>query len=408
MPTNTQKNVNNSKQTVVVNVNTENKKPRRKRSPPKEDVPIEQEPPVTRDTVVPPAFPRRPQPYMPNVVQIHTNNMPPPPYFEVPQTNLNIAINNLRETMENKLQDLHHSLTSHATTQEELDHANSVVASARTSFENELSSMSKSGYQHSSSSSSSSSDIPPPPPHEGLPQYRNPPSSPTDSPMQSEIYSHAPSHPSSSPRPKKINMDIQDIIDRFQNVNLEDVKSEPPSIKSETLPTLYFPSVKSEPMSSSLHGTSVLHPVSVVPISETSESSSTLPPLVPPSVKSETMSSSSGSTLPPENIRVFSNPLFEEQGVSSMASNETPVSSHGISSVASNGHSYSTQHHSSVGDASRANSLLSEYRNSASRSERSRIGSEIRGIARQLRVSGGSTESLQSVVTRINRALTSQ
>jgi hypothetical protein len=166
-----------------------------------------------------------------------------------------------------------------------------------------------------------------------------------------------------------------DLVSRMNAIKLEDtsVKSEP---MSSSVPPLVEPSIKSEPMSSSLHGTSVLHPVSVVPISETTEL---------------------GSTVPPENINV--------RGNSFVASNETPISNHGISSVASNDHSYSTQHHLSVGDASRANSLLSDYRNTASRSDRSRIASEIRSIASSLGVGVGSTASMQSVVTRINRAV---
>jgi hypothetical protein len=370
---NSQKNVNNAVQKVIVNVNTTEpkKKPRRKPQP-KEDVPIEQEAPVIRPSVQPPFFPRRPQPYMPNVVQVHNNTMPPPPYFQVPQTNQTIAINNLRENFENELHDLHHTLTQNAQTQADLDHANSVVASARSQYENELSSMMTSGNPSSisaPSSSAPSSGLPPPPP------YRNPPSSLSESPIQSENYSYAPSPPLSISG-NHPTLDMGDLVSRMNAIKLEDtsVKSEP---MSSSVPPLVEPSVKSEPMSSSLHGTSVLHPRSVVRISETE----------------------SGSTVPSQNINVREN--------LSVASNETPVSSHGISSVGSNGDSYVPQPHGSVGDASRASSLLNEYRNSASGSERSRISSEIRSIARNSGVSVGSTATLQSIVNRINRSVAS-
>jgi hypothetical protein len=135
---NSQKNTNNAIQKVIVNVNTTEpkKKPRRKPQP-KEDVPIQQEQDVIRPTVQPALFPRRPTPYMPNVTQIH-NNMPLPPYFQIPQTNQVMAQNNMRESFHNELHDLHHTLTRNASTQAELDHARVLVDQAAQAFEDEL------------------------------------------------------------------------------------------------------------------------------------------------------------------------------------------------------------------------------------------------------------------------------
>jgi hypothetical protein len=319
MTNNSQKNVNNAVQKVVVNVNTSDypkkKRPQKKRSPP--DVPIEQEQPIIRPTTQQPLNPRRPSPYLPNVVQVHNNtHLPAPPYFQVPQTNQTISINNMRESFEEKLQDLYHTLTRNAQTQAELDEANSAVASARASHESELSSMMTSGFSSSA------------------------PSSPPSFPPYTNMYNNP------------LSQDDEQM--------------------SSPMPSLVQPSIKSEP-SSSVHGTSVLHPVSVVRVSETE----------------------SGSTVPPQNINV--------RGNSSVASNETPVSSHGISSVGSNGGIYVPQPHESVGDESRASSLLSEYRNSSrGSSRRSRIGQEIRRIANSSGVSAGTRESLESIVNRIN------
>ena len=141
MPTNTQKNVNNSKQTVVVNVNTYTKKTRKKPSPPKQEVPIEQEQQVIRPTVQQALTPRRPQPYMPNVTQIHTNISNPPPYFEVPYTNTQQAISSMRENFQNELENLAHHLMRNATTQEDVARAKILVDQATQSFENEISHM---------------------------------------------------------------------------------------------------------------------------------------------------------------------------------------------------------------------------------------------------------------------------
>lgn len=140
MSTNTQKNVNNSKQTVIVNVNTNDfpkkKRPQKKR--PKEDIPLEQEAPVIRPSVSPPAFPRRPQPYLPNSVQISNNTyMPPPPYFDVPQTNKEVATRDRREQYQNKLQDLYDDLVRNATTQTDIIKAQNFINQAVQTFNEE-------------------------------------------------------------------------------------------------------------------------------------------------------------------------------------------------------------------------------------------------------------------------------
>jgi hypothetical protein len=377
MPSNnSQKNVNNAVQKVVVNVNTSDypkkKRPQKKRSPP--DVPIEQEQPIIRPTTQQPLNPRRPSPYLPNMVQVHNNtHLPPPPYFAVPATNQTISINNMRESFEEKLQDLYHTLTRNAQTQAELDEANSAVASARASHESELSSMMTSGYPPSSSTPSSG--LPPP----NYTDYRGFSSSLSSSPMHSERYSYAPSHPFSSPR--KANTNLDDVMDAFNKLNIKkepSVKSEPmstsmikkePSVKSEpmsqgSMPPLVQPRVKNEPMSQgSIQGTSVLRGVSVVNLN----------------------GSESGSTVP---INVINN--------SDIASN-----GNNMSSIGSNGDSYIPQQDSS--NASRANSLLNEYRNaSRGSSRRSMIGQEIRRIANSSGVSAGTRESLESIVNRIN------
>jgi len=137
MPTN----VNTNKNTITVNVNTTSvaqKKPKKKRSPPK-DVPIEPQPEVIRPTVQQPLNPRRPSPYLPNMVQVHNNHIsPPPPYFSVPQTNRVITITNMRDRFQVELRDLYHTLTQNATTQTELDHARAVVDQASQAFEDQI------------------------------------------------------------------------------------------------------------------------------------------------------------------------------------------------------------------------------------------------------------------------------
>jgi hypothetical protein len=116
-------------------------------------------------------------------------------------------------------------------------------------------------------------------------------------------------------------------------------------------------------MSSSLHGTSVLHPVSVVPISETTES---------------------GSTVPPENINV--------RGNSSVASNETPISNHGISSVASN---QTPPSMSSVGD----NSVAGRGRGRRGRGSRGR-GSRGSNTSDSTKISSEDVDRLMAELDR--------
>lgn len=144
-------NTNSNKVVVSVNLNTDKRKPRRKRAAPRvQDTVILPDPGTVpqKFTMSDPYGSQRGQVVYPSVTRIYGNTPAPvPDYFQVPLTNVQNTMNDLRNDVAQELAAVGRTLQRHAQTPEAINRIDASVRDLQARFEASLQGVTPSGQQ---------------------------------------------------------------------------------------------------------------------------------------------------------------------------------------------------------------------------------------------------------------------